>query len=416
MQFQTDLRRAILALSDTLDLVGIDEIQHGKRVGYMAMRCGETLGLPATDLDSLLHAGLVHDCGVSSSEVHRRLVDELDWDGADEHCRSGHRLLKDFGPLAGLAPVILYHHTHWQQLDRLELPPAIKRDANLVFLVDRVDALAAPHYGKDLLAVAADIQKRIQALSPAMFAPELVDAFLETARTEAFWLSLEPRHIEHFLRDAVLEQRPVAIDFRCLHRLATIFARIVDSKSTFTWEHSLGVARLAEAIGGWYGLTEERCQMLEIAGLLHDLGKLQVPDAVLEKPGPLDPLERSIMSRHSFETFQILRQIPGFEEIAIWAAYHHEALGGSGYPFHKHRDEIGVEARIVAIADVFQALAQRRPYRDSLPPEKIVSMLSDMAEAEKLDPELVDLVRSHLDEAWICARRAEGDGNAEVVG
>ena len=80
--------------------------------------------------------------------------------------------------------------------------------------------------------------------------------------------------------------------------------------------------------------------MLEVAGLLHDLGKLNVPDEILEKPGPLTGEERMIMMRHSFESYQILRRISGFEQIAEWAAFHHEVLTGTGYPFRKDKKEL----------------------------------------------------------------------------
>ena len=109
--FQVDLRQAIYALSDALDLVGIDEIGHGKRVGYMALQCGRKLGLDVHSLTDLFEIGLLHDCGVSSSRVHRHLVEDFDWRESQEHCQIGHDLLKDFAPLAHMALPILFHHT-----------------------------------------------------------------------------------------------------------------------------------------------------------------------------------------------------------------------------------------------------------------------------------------------------------------
>ncbi|MDH3393062.1 MAG: hypothetical protein OEL66_03575, partial [Desulfobulbaceae bacterium] len=93
MSDQIDFRQVIHALSDALDLVGVDELQHGKRVAFMAMECGRAFGLDQEKLDQLYHAALLHDCGVSSTTVHRYLVTELDWSGADDHCQRGHDLL-----------------------------------------------------------------------------------------------------------------------------------------------------------------------------------------------------------------------------------------------------------------------------------------------------------------------------------
>jgi len=177
--------------------------------------------------------------------------------------------------------------------------------------------------------------------------------------------------------------------------MATIFAEIVDAKSPFTVEHSLGVSRLAKFIGDLVGLSEDKQNMLEVAGLLHDLGKLNVPDEILEKPGALSLEERMIMMRHSFESYQILSRIEGFEDISKWAAFHHEALSGKGYPFHKDKKGLSLEARIVAVADIFQALAQNRPYRNSLPKDEISNIMDDMVDRGHLDPQLVDLTKSN---------------------
>ena len=97
----------------------------------------------------------------------------------------------------------------------------------------------------------------------------------------------------------------------------------------------------------------------EIAGLLHDLGKLRVPDEILEKPGVLEPDERQIIHTHSFETFQILRNIHGFEEITRWAAYHHEEPDGSGYPFQTSGETMGPLSKLISVADSVSAIIMR---------------------------------------------------------
>lgn len=397
---QIDLRQAIYALADALDLVGIDEVGHGKRVGFMAYECGRALNLNDLSRVKLFHAALLHDCGVSSTRVHQHLVEEMEWDEAEIHCHIGHDLLNSFHALSSLAPVVRYHHTRWEELAPLELNEEDKLFANLIFLVDRVDALMAPHYGKDMLLATRTVRERIQESSNTLFAPELVDTFLHVSSAEAFWFSLESPHLERYLFEMEHQHTPQPIQFSELKQLALIFAHIVDTKSHFTHEHSQGVASLARYLAEQQGLSAIQCEKIELAGLLHDLGKLKIPDEILEKPGALTELDRSIMLRHSFESYQILRRIDGLEEVAIWAAYHHEIPNGHGYPFHAASKELSKEARIIAVADVFQALAQKRPYRDALTPEEIFSILEKLVGSGRLDEELVGYVRGDLKQCW----------------
>ena len=220
------------------------------------------------------------------------------------------------------------------------------------------------------------------------------------AARETFWLMLDSRHLSRYIMEMEMKSKPLVTDKNTFLEVARIFADIVDAKSTFTAEHSLGVARLARFIGSLAGLSEDKQDMLEAAGLLHDIGKLNIPDDILEKPGPLSEEERSVMMRHSFESYQILRRISGFERIAQWVSFHHEALAGTGYPFHKDLKGLTIEARIVAVADVFQALSQKRPYRDSLFPQEIMTIMADMVESGVLDTKLVALTKSNIEQCW----------------
>lgn len=400
MTLSIDLGQAVHALSDALDLVGVDNVLHGKRVGFMALCCGEALGFDAQQLDDLFHAGLLHDCGVSSTQTHRFLVQELDWKGVEFHCVKGSELLSRFTPLAHLAPIVRYHHTHWDVLNALGIPPPVARWANLIYLVDRVDALAISSGNQDILQTRHDIRDTIRRLSQSFFAPELVELFLDLSDNEAFWLRLEARHLIRFLYERERQTGAVPISFAELKQLALMFARVVDAKSPYTLAHSLGTARVGRFLAEQVDLSPETRDKIEVAALLHDLGKLRVPDEILEKPEPLTPDERATIQRHSFETYQILRGITGLEDITLWAAYHHERLDGRGYPFHRRGAELTIEARIIAVADVFQALAQPRPYRQPLAPSHILGMLRTFAQDRHLDSDLVEIIGQNLETCW----------------
>ena len=154
-----------------------------------------------------------------------------------------------------------------------------------------------------------------------------------------------------------------------LGRIAEGFADVVDAKSPFTAHHSRQVAQISLAIADQLGLPRATQRALEHAALLHDIGKLSVPNSILDKPGPLDAEEWKAVRLHPYYTFRILNHIRGFEALARVAAAHHERLDGRGYFQGLKADEIPFEARILATADVFEALTASRPYRPALPDE-----------------------------------------------
>lgn len=392
-----DLDQLIRALSSTVDLVTIDERQHGKRVAYMTLSCAEKLGCSREEKTLLFRTGLLHDCGVSSTKVHKQLIDDLDWEGADLHCQVGEERLRQFGPLAALADSIRYHHTRWASLRGMDLPASTKRHANLIYLLDRVDALTTLQNQPNRLAARDKVCGKIKNLCHTYFDPELVEVFLSTSDNDAFWITMESAFLEDYLRTHALRGDEIVVDFDELYAMATIFAEIVDAKSPFTAEHSHGVAGLARYLAEKCGLPSTVCRQIEVAGLLHDLGKLQVPDMILEYEGSLSRQELATMHQHSYVTHQILNKVQGLEDIALWASNHHEKLNGTGYPHRRTAESLSIESRIIMVADIFQALAQNRPYRESQPPEAILEVLKESVARDELDAELVRLVEQELE-------------------
>ncbi|HIJ27516.1 MAG: HD domain-containing protein [Gammaproteobacteria bacterium] len=134
------------------------------------------------------------------------------------------------------------------------------------------------------------------------------------------------------------------------------------------------------------------------------IARLRIPDHILDKPGALTEFERSIMNQHSYETFEILRHIDGLEEIPHWAAFHHEGINGTGYPFHPAERDLSIEARIIAVADIFQALVQDRPYRAGMKIDQVMAILDEFVEGGKVDPSIVEIIRKDQQHCFQIAR------------
>ena len=196
------------------------------------------------------------------------------------------------------------------------------------------------------------------------FDPGLVDAFLRFCGDREFWGALESPDVSEW------EPPDLALagDDERLDRIAQAFARVIDAKSPFTARHSERVAEIADGIGAALGFDPMARRILLRAGLLHDIGKLAVSNHILDKPGKLTDEEFRAIKTHPVHTLRILERAPCFAELADLAANHHEKLDGSGYPRSLQADDLDLPMRVLAVADIYEALTADRPYRPpSLP-------------------------------------------------
>ena len=179
--------------------------------------------------------------------------------------------------------------------------------------------------------------------------------------------------------------------------LIQAFVSTTEAKDIYTRGHSEHVAIYAKIIAEKLGLDKEQQEMIYNAGLLHDIGKIGIPDMILLKPGKLTPFEYEIMKYHPLISYEIVKNVPKFKDIAMCIRHHHEKIDGSGYPDGIKGNELELGARILAIADIFDALTTDRPYRKALSPEKAIEMLKE----EKVDQSILKKVEEDLIKSYV---------------
>lgn len=400
-----------LAISRALDLPDPFHPTHHLQTAFLTSEIAEYIGLPQNEAEELLLASLIHDFGLLLEEEEETAYEFSTPPSPARHRHAvlAYLLLQELEIVRELAPnvprIILYHHLQLRELsnpdnkfvlfrvdDTVKGAPLTSFILHLAGEVSRALDNTCP-----ILQQRIKIVERVKELKGSIFPPDIVDAFVELSQKEALWLSLTSPMLCHFIRYRFPCQAR-QLNLEEILAISRLLCDMVDLKSSSTSVHSFGVAVTAEGLAKLLGLPAEHTKMLKIAGYLHDLGKLYIPSKILEKKGKLTEEEKEMILAHPYHTYDILSNIRGFQQISQWAGYHHERLDGSGYPFHLKGDELPVEARILAVADIFTALGERRPYRPAMPREKVLMTIKEEVSNKKLDPEIVNELAEHYDE------------------
>lgn len=389
-----------LSLSRSLDFTHQGLMRHHRRTALIAAKLGHGIGLQTGELLQLLQAVLIHDIGVISWQEKLELC-YLEIESPWEHCFRGEKMLNGNDSLKSLAGIISSHHDRWSGNNPSGLKGAnIPLHSRIIHLADRLDILIADE--GNILDQKDRIMQTLHRLQGEFFDPDLVDVLDELAKHDGFWFDLASPW-EAYLLETMAPVSRIPMQLEYLADIARLFARVVDAKSPFTYRHSRGVALLSRFVGKQLGLSCEELEQLEIAGLLHDLGKLSVPAEILEKPSRLNVSEFNTIKQHPYYTYWLLKPVTQVFPLAEWAAFHHERPNSTGYPFGKSDAELDLQSRIVTVADVFTALHEDRPYRASMSWDKIASVLNKMAQQGELNRRMVSAVldnRILLDQAW----------------
>ena len=430
------------ALSFALDLTEGAVPGHALRSCVLGMRIGSQVGLSQDQLGDLYYALLLKDVGCSSNAARMcqivggddraikagvKLEDwtqpgkpklstlKLMWStvlpegnfadriariakiAATQHannaemiglrCDRGASIIRKIGLGEATAQAVFSLDEHWNGSG---YPERLKGEK--ISLLARICAVAQ-HL--DVFASETSPEHALSVLierSGKWFDPELVKIAVSLHKEGTLWEFCLATVPETKVRNVVIALEPEKsqeLGAGEIDRICEAFSDVVDAKSPFTSRHSRGVADAASLISVALGYSDERIQAIHRAALLHDIGKLRVPNSILDKPGKLTNEEFAVVKEHPALTQQILERIPAFHDMAIIAGAHHEKLDGSGYPNKLRAGDLSPEARIIAVADVYAALSEDRPYRESLDLSQIAAIMTKDI-PHKLDPECYD--------------------------
>jgi len=390
-------------MSRALDLTEGQSVGHTVRTTLIGMRIAEELDLSAFDRVALYGALLLKDSGSSgqsriaevvgadqdeSSSGHRGIFPALAINafksvGGDpmramgsflrrrKNGDSSNRLMSRaergssmavrMGFSTATADGIRHIDEHW---DGTGIPDGlvgheIPLFSRIILLAQTLDAF---YTQRGLLAAMRMARER----SGQWFDPSLVRIARSFREDLDWWESLQSPDATAMAVAVEPQQHTRFVDDRGLDDVARAFAEIIDAKSSYTYQHSTNVAKYARATAFELGFEKRDVSVLNRAALLHDVGKLGVSSSILDKAGPMTDDERKEMQRHPLYTWEILQRVGAFATFARTAALHHEKLDGSGYPWGVKAEELDIPARILCVADIYEALTAHRPYRAGL--------------------------------------------------
>jgi len=384
----------IKALSMALELSTTGISTHHLGTAVICKAFGEALEFQPDELQLLVCSALLHDIGAASDWQEKHFIVHNDESyHIFDHAENGARILRQFSLFEPMADLVLHHHDRYlcgnpSGAVGEDIPLA----SRILHLADRIDVEIDP-------AVNIMLQKEAityKILSCDYFDPKLIEIFELLSLKESFWLDIVSQDHDFLFRKSTDLFGRAVLDMDDLIGMASIFASVVDASSKYTYKHSFNVANVAQALALALQYNEVQAKKFYLAGLLHDIGKLAVPDAILNKRAKLTDEEFLIMKQHPYYSQLILSKVEGFEEMADWIGHHHEFDDGFGYPDRLDEDQINTGMRILQIADIFCALTEKRPYRASMSASALTDQLNLMVSQKKLEAAPIKLITSKI--------------------
>lgn len=375
-------------LHNIISPISVDLVNHLQRTALIAWYLSQRAGLDKAGMSNAFLAGMLHDIG-SLEKDRERLApgSEGFFDGHEKLAGSMTAGIRFLQPVTA---ILENHHTEWSDSGEKTLPLV----HHMLHMADTFELF--------LRGVSGDYSARRERIISDFFAqserwPASLEAALRGAsQQDGFWFRLGNPTLSQVL-NAISPLQDQMLDHHDFLEVCQLISKIVDKYSSFTRTHSASVAHVAAKLAELYGYDIDMQEKICIAGYLHDIGKLFTPLAILEKQGALEPDEYAMMKQHSYKTLVMLHPITELGDIVNWAANHHERLDGSGYPFRLGAASLDIPSRILAVADVFTAMTENRPYRQGMQSEMALKILREEAANYRLDRDIVTLLDHNIE-------------------
>ncbi len=384
----TNKRAVAGAFADAMNLLYEGENKYHQQVAYLAYRMAEELGFAEHERETVIMAALLHDCGMVILPENKEYPFR-------ELAAAGLNLVGDINILQFVRRIFLAGQTEYKGEPAYESLSMEARYAAVIDLARRVPKMLKSNDAA--LNQMMDICDNISDLAGEELQVWAVECFLRVAKTDYYWMDIlhQPEVVLSFLPagNNMTDDELIELSF--------FMSRVIDFRSRYTAAHSVGVAVSAVRLAEILGMSEDECKMMLIAGYLHDVGKLKVPKAILEKGDKLTDAEFNLVKEYAYYTHLLLKEIPGFEQIGRWASLHHEKMNGFGYPFGLKADDIPMGARILAVADIFSAVTEVRAYRPSMEKEGVIRTLKESLDKGALPKGLVELMMQNYDDIFV---------------
>lgn len=409
-KLKIDLNEILYSVSTGLDSVEQELLGtrngHCKRIAALSIMLGKAMGLTPNELTDLAAFSILHDNALT--QVNQEENEYKKYNNGQGYTQSYFNIRRcilgetnsKYVPFrTNNRDVILLHHENadgsgpqGRTYDRTPIK------AQIIHLADCIDnnfdlfnPTSKDTYGAIIYYVKSN--------AGTLFSREIVDAFCKSFKSKHM-NNLTFSNVDNFLRKSTKHFNDEYSPHEVYH-LAYLIAMIIDSKSHFSCKHSVGVAINCKKMAEHYKFPVEKATKFYLAGALHDVGKLMIPNTILQKPDRLDDAEYEVMKQHAYYTYEILKNIKNMNDITIWASHHHEKLNGTGYPFKLKEEELTMEERLMTCCDIYQALTEERTYKEGFSHDKAISIMRDMVIKGELDMSIVtnmDMVFS--DKTW----------------